>query len=138
MIQLSSRKFLAACAALAIAILIIGARHPLTPMMIGMQVFLTIIGLFVFGSTRYQLDKNALTYGAILVIGASFATGWWPGSVLRSNMQAEGFSALFEFLAHHFLTLHGLDELIHADTMLFILGLTFFVCVIAQTRILET
>ena len=31
----------------------------------------------------------------------------------------------------------GLDELIHADTMLFILGLTFFVSVIAQTRMLE-
>jgi len=30
-----------------------------------------------------------------------------------------------------------LDDLIHADTMLFILGLTFFVAVIAQTRLLE-
>src|SRR4029077_2520509 len=29
------------------------------------------------------------------------------------------------------------DDLIHADTMLFILGLTFFVAVIAQTRLLE-
>ena len=35
------------------------------------------------------------------------------------------------------LSFHGLDELIHADTMLFILGLTFFVSVIAQTRMLE-
>jgi hypothetical protein len=35
------------------------------------------------------------------------------------------------------LTFHGLDDLIHADTMLFILGLTFFVSVIAQTRLLE-
>ena len=35
------------------------------------------------------------------------------------------------------LSFHGLDELIHADTMLFILGLTFFVAVIAQTRMLE-
>src|SRR4029077_4695511 len=31
----------------------------------------------------------------------------------------------------------GLDDVIHADTMLFILGLTFFVSVIAQTRLLE-
>ncbi len=37
----------------------------------------------------------------------------------------------------HLLSFHGLDELIHADTMLFILGLTFFVAVIAQTRMLE-
>ena len=39
--------------------------------------------------------------------------------------------------AKNLLTFHGLDELIHADTMLFILGLTFFVSVIAQTRLLE-
>jgi Na+/H+ antiporter NhaD/arsenite permease-like protein len=30
-----------------------------------------------------------------------------------------------------------LDELVHVDTMLFILGLTFFVSVVAQTRVLE-
>ncbi len=35
------------------------------------------------------------------------------------------------------LSFHGLDDLIHADTMLFILGLTLFVSVIAQTRLLE-
>ena len=34
----------------------------------------------------------------------------------------------------HLLSFGGLDDLIHADTMLFILGLTFFVSVIAQTR----
>ena len=39
--------------------------------------------------------------------------------------------------AHHLLSFAGLDELIHADTMLFILGLTLFVSVIAQTRLLE-
>ena len=35
------------------------------------------------------------------------------------------------------LSFRGLDDLIHADTMLFILGLTLFVSVIAQTRLLE-
>ena len=35
------------------------------------------------------------------------------------------------------LSFDGLDELVHADTMLFILGLTYFVSVIAQTRLLE-
>ena len=40
-------------------------------------------------------------------------------------------------LSTHLLSFHGLDDLIHADTMLFILGLTFFVSVIAQTRLLE-
>ena len=37
----------------------------------------------------------------------------------------------------HLLSFAGLDELVHADTMLFILGLTFFVSVIAQSRLLE-
>jgi Na+/H+ antiporter NhaD/arsenite permease-like protein len=41
------------------------------------------------------------------------------------------------WIRQHLLSFRGLDELIHADTMLFILGLTFFVSVIAQTRLLE-
>jgi hypothetical protein len=47
------------------------------------------------------------------------ASGWWPWA--RENL----------------LSFHGLDDVVHADTMLFILGLTFFVSVIAQTRLLE-
>ncbi len=136
MVQLSSKKFLIGCAVLAAVIL--ASRIPVSPAFIGGEVLLTIVCLFVFGSTKYQLDKNALTYGAIMVIAASFATGWWPSSVLRSELHAEGATAIFKFMRHHLFTLHGLDELIHADTMLFILGLTFFVCVIAQTRILES
>jgi hypothetical protein len=96
------------------------------------EVFATILGLFLFGSFRYQIHKNVLTYGMLLVIIATFAglstsawhveisqRGWWP------------------WTQDHFLSFHGLDDLIHADTMLFILGLTFFVSVIAQTRLLE-
>src|SRR5260221_9080586 len=41
------------------------------------------------------------------------------------------------WVRHHLLSFSGLDDLIHADTMLFILGLTLFVSVIAQTRVLE-
>src|SRR5260221_1236035 len=41
------------------------------------------------------------------------------------------------WVRHHLLSFSGLDDLIHADTMLFILGLTLFVSVIAQTRLLE-
>ena len=41
------------------------------------------------------------------------------------------------WVQQHLLSLRGLDELVHADTMLFILGLTYFVSVIAQTRLLE-
>jgi Na+/H+ antiporter NhaD/arsenite permease-like protein len=58
--------------------------------------------------------------------------------MLREELQSGGVVSLVHFVHEHFLTLHGLEETIHADTMLFILGLTFFVAVIAQTRILES
>ena len=94
--------------------------------------------LFVFGSIRYRLDKNALTYGGALVIAATFFGMWWPTSALCQALYAEGLVAMWPFVQRHFLTLHGLDNLVHADAMLFILGLTFFVAIIAQTRLLET
>lgn len=137
-IQISSKKFLFLCAALSIFILGLGRFHPIPSGVIATEVLLTIFALFIFGSTRYQLDKNALTYGAVMVIAATFSTTWWPQSALKFSLQTEGPASLVEFFSHHLLTLHGLDNLIHADTMLFILGLTFFVAVIAQTRILES
>ena len=46
-------------------------------------------GLFVFGSFKYRIDKNALTYGALIVIAATFWTSWWPRSALNSQMAGE-------------------------------------------------
>jgi Na+/H+ antiporter NhaD/arsenite permease-like protein len=135
-VQLSSAMFLAGCAALAAALVAFGAAPP--PWVIAAEVLATVVSLFVLGSIRYRLDKNALTYGAALVIVASFWNGWWPGSALRADVASRGGAAAWDFVRHNFLTLHGLDQLVHADTMLFILGLTFFVGVIAQTRLLET
>ena len=73
-----------------------------------------------------------------LVIIGTFIPLWWLASPLKASLAQEGSSALVPFIKDHFLTLHGLEDLIHADTMLFILGLTYFVSVIAQTRLLET
>ena len=56
------------------------------------------------------------------------------GSAWHSDIARNGWWA---WTRQNLLSFHGLDELIHADTMLFILGLTFFVSVIAQTRLLE-
>lgn len=137
-VNISGKWFMAVCAALAGLIFAFGRSFEIPPAFIAAEVMLTIIGLFVFGSTRYVLDKNALTYGAVLVIGATFATGWWPQSNLKIAFDSEGVGAFLGFFSRYFLTLHGLDELFHADTMLFILGLTFFVSMIAQTRILES
>lgn len=96
------------------------------------EVFATILALFVFGSFKYQIHKNALTYGMVLIVVATFVG--LPDSDFHREVSEHGFGHL---LQHSLLTFHGLDNLIHADTMLFILGLTFFVAVIAQTRLLE-
>jgi Na+/H+ antiporter NhaD/arsenite permease-like protein len=88
--------------------------------------------LFLFGSFKYQIHKNALTYGMALIIIATFAG--LGGSAWHREIAESGW---WRWAERNFLTFRGLDDLIHADTMLFILGLTFFVAAIAQTRLLE-
>jgi len=137
-IQLSSKKFLIGCLISAGLLFSMGWIRPFPTWFLGIEVLATVIALFVLGSIRYRLDKNALTYGAGIVITATFLGIWWPTSAWREAVQSQGWSGVFPFLKHHLLTLHGLEGLIHADTMLFILGLTFFVAAISQTRLLES
>ena len=138
-IHLSSIKFTAYCLITAYLISMGGTFYPIPSWIIAIEVFLTVISLFVFGSIRYRLDKNALTYGMGLVITTTFWSTWWHGSSsLRQAFAVEGVAAFLPKVRHYLFTLHGWDELIHADTMLFILGLTFFVAAIAQTRLLES
>jgi hypothetical protein len=114
------------CATLAAIFFAIGLRQPFSPIVLGVEVLLTILSLFVFGSAKYQIHKNALTYGSVLIALAIFVPGWWEKTDLRLAYQAQGLTAFLPFLRHHLLTFHGLDELIHADTMLFILGPDLF------------
>jgi Na+/H+ antiporter NhaD/arsenite permease-like protein len=137
-VDLSSAKFFGGCVVVAALVFAVGNAHPLPLWLLGAEVFATIIALFVFGSIRYRLDKNALTYGAVLVIGATFWGVWWHGADMRERVLAEGWEPFWRALIHFLFTLEGLDSIVHADTMLFILGLTFFVSVISQTRLLET
>ena len=112
-----------------------GGRTRSTPLpvwLLAAEVFATILGLFLFGSFRYQIHKNALTYGMLLVIVATFSG--LPSSEWHTEIADTGW---WSWTRAHLLSFRGLDDLIHADTMLFILGLTFFVSVIAQTRLLE-
>jgi hypothetical protein len=130
--MLPGRWFLAACAGLALVILLMGRVTPMPLWLLAVEVMATILGLFVFGSFRYQIHKNALTYGMLLVIIATFcslATSTWHAEIAQQGWGS--------WIARHMLSFHGLDDLIHADTMLFILGLTLMVSVIAQTRVLE-
>lgn len=130
--MLSSRKFLVGSALAAIAILVLGRFVALPVWLLAAEVFATIIGLFLFGSFKYQIHKNALTYGMVLIIIATFCG--LPASEWHTEI---GESGWWHWVRHNLLSFHGLDDLVHADTMLFILGLTFFVSVIAQTRLLE-
>jgi Na+/H+ antiporter NhaD/arsenite permease-like protein len=131
-VHLSRAKFVLVCAAVGAGIFVVGRFVALPVWLLASEVFATILALFVFGSFTYRIHKNALTYGMVLVIIATFCglsesewhleiaqRGWW------------------QWTRHHLLSFHGLDDLVHADTMLFILGLTCFVAVIAQTRLLE-
>ena len=131
-VVISGNTFLVCCAVLA-AGLLTASRFVAYPVgLLAAEVFATILGLFLFGSFRYQLHKNALTYGMALVIAATFcglSESQWHRAIAEHGWQA--------WIAGNFLSFRGLDELIHADTMLFILGLTYFVAVIAQTRMLE-
>jgi hypothetical protein len=131
-VMLSSRGFVAGCAVAGLGIVAIGSWIAFPTWLLASEVLATILGLFFFGSFRYQIHKNALTYGMLLVIVATFsrlATSTWHAEIVRFGW--------LSWTRHHLLTFSGLDDLIHADTMLFILGLTLMVAVIAQTRVLE-
>ena len=131
-VMLSGSRFVAACAFAAAGILLAGRVWPASVWLLASEVMATILGLFIFGSFRYQIHKNALTYGMLIVIVATFCV--LPGSPWHTEVVTRGWGA---WAITHVLSFRGLDELIHADTMLFILGLTLFVSVIAQTRVLE-
>jgi Na+/H+ antiporter NhaD/arsenite permease-like protein len=115
--------------------LLIGALpFPLPISFLLFELFLTIFALFLFGSIRYRIDKNALTYGALLIIFATF----YPHSPIKAAIASDGISPFLGDVLPRLLSLTFLETILHLDTMLFILGLTFFVNVIAQTRMLET
>jgi Na+/H+ antiporter NhaD/arsenite permease-like protein len=131
-VMLSSRWFVLGCAAIAVLLLVLGRFVVLPVWLLAAEVFATILGLFLFGSFRYQIHKNAMTYGMAMVIAATFCglrTSEWHHAIAQHGWWA--------WARENLLSFHGLDGLVHADTMLFILGLTFFVAVIAQTRLLE-
>jgi hypothetical protein len=131
-VMLPGRKFVGGCVAIAAAVFLLSLSRPLPVGLLAGEVFLTILGLFLFGSFKHQIHKNALTYGMLLIVAATFCG--LSGSEWHREVAEQGWGT---WIRQHLLSFRGLDELVHADTMLFILGLTFFVAVIAQTRVLE-
>lgn len=131
-VMISGAGFLLVCALAAAAILAVGRIAAVPSWLLPVEVLATILGLFAFGSFKYQIHKNALTYGMAGIIVATFcglASSPWHTEIAQRGWRL--------WIETHLLSFDGLNELVHADTMLFILGLTFFVSVIAQTRLLE-
>ncbi|HMV66789.1 MAG TPA: hypothetical protein PKA64_08060 [Myxococcota bacterium] len=133
-----SRVVVAALLAVAGVIGLLTPPGDAAPTWIAVELALTIAGLFVFGSTRIRVDKNALTFGMLSVITATFVTWWWPRSSVQAAWPEQGAAAWWPVIQRWLLSWHGLEELIHADTMLFILGLAVLVALIAETRLLES
>ncbi|HKT81493.1 MAG TPA: SLC13 family permease [Vicinamibacterales bacterium] len=131
-VTLPGRQFVLGSLVVACAVLMVGQVVPLPAWLLAAEVFATILGLFLFGSFRYQVHKDPFTYGMALVIVATFCG--LPTSEWHLEVAADGWLAWTRL---HLLSYRGLDAIVHADTMLFILGLTFFVSTIAQTRMLE-
>ncbi len=137
-VHLSPAKFVIGCLVASGIILGVSQFYQFSSWVVAIEVLLMVLSLFIFGSIRYRIDKNAITYGMVIVVSATFWAIWWPTSFLRQSINIEGLKALWKFFQNNFLSFHGLDAMVHADTMLFILGLTMFVAVITQTRLLET
>ena len=130
--MLPGRWFMTGALLVACALLAWSQVSPLPLWLLAGEVFATIVGLFVFGSFRFQIHKDPFTYGMLLVIVATF-TGL-SASLWHTEVATHG---LWRWALEHVLSFEGLNDLVHADTMLFLLGLTLFVSVIAQTRLLE-
>lgn len=131
-----------ACLAAALVIAVAARSGAAIPAwLLPVEVGATILSLFLLGSFTYQLEKDALTYGMSLVMFASYAGSAWTQQGVQgafSSAELRGWlNVLQPATASPAALFLALDELIHLDTMLFILGLTFFVACIAHTRVLE-
>src|SRR5262245_24910055 len=66
-VTLPSRPFLVGCTFVATGLLVLGRATTLPLLLLATEVLVTILGLFLFGSFKYQIHKNALTYGMLLI-----------------------------------------------------------------------
>src|SRR5512145_2697999 len=113
-IMLSEPRFMLTCTVIAVALLMAGRVVTLPLALLAAEVFATILGLFLFGSFRYQIHKNALTYGMSVVIVSTFCSledSQWHREIAESEW--------WFWVRRNLLSFHGLNDLIHADTMLF-------------------
>jgi len=134
--EVSAKTYLFVCLLISAVVFAVGRVIP-TPAALAAEIFTVVIALFVFGSSPVRVDKNAVTYGALPVIVTTYLllpAGPAATPLPLFDDPALGVVAGFDLVALWF---HGLERLIHLDTLLFLLGLTFFVNTIAQTQMPE-
>lgn len=123
-VKIESKWYFGVCLAIAALIGIFTWKNPPSPNLLGIEVLATILILFLFGSIRYRIDKNAITYGALPIIFVTFFPFGGPNPICVKRCLGKG-AALWRAIRENLLSIDGLEKLIHGDTMLFILGLTF-------------
>src|SRR5436305_841334 len=101
--MLPGRLFVGACVVAAFVVFVAGHIFPIPVGVLAAEVLATIIGLFVFGSFRYQIHKNALTYGMLAVIISTFVV--LPASTWHAEVGTQGLAG---WTQHHLLTFSGL------------------------------
>ena len=133
-VELSSRWFVACALLLSALVAAIGCVRTLPAWLLITEVFALVAGLFLLGSFRYQVRKNVLTFGWLPLLTVTFALSQWQARAPQQALWAFVRDALHKIP----LSWAFLDELLHADTLLFIAALSLLVSAIAQTRTLES
>ncbi|MBI5513094.1 MAG: hypothetical protein HY909_04955 [Deltaproteobacteria bacterium] len=121
--RVPSGRVVAALATLAAVLAALGRPATLPSWALALALGATVAGLFVFESGPVRIHRDALAWGMLPVFGALF-----HGVVGSGGLRS---------VAAESITWHGLEALVHADTLLFLLGLTLFVAVVAQSRGLD-
>jgi hypothetical protein len=125
--MLPSSTFLIAAAFAAVVITLAGRFVAMPLGLLAVEVLATILGLFLFGSFRFQIHKNALTYGMLLVIVATFAglsTSAWHVEIIERGWSV--WAACY----------HSWPD--DCPQIRCLRPRSFFVAVIPQTRLLRT
>lgn len=134
--HIPAKLYAGLCSIAGAAIALVPA-FPVHPAILAAEVAAVVLGIFIFSSSRWRLDKGIITWFSLPVIGATFLRIWLESPAVQRELDSVGWQGLAQRLAEEYASFHGMEMLFHGDIMLFLLGLTFFVNIIAKTGILE-
>lgn len=124
---LPARSYFMVCLLISVLIALVTLQTGVPGWLLPAEAGMMVVLLFGLGSFRYQFTKNTLALGWLMPVMAT--------SLLELYQQGRITMVGWRELGTVLLALPGL---IHADTVLFMIGLSFFVAVLTQSRLLET